>query len=244
VPAFRIVIDEREKNSGIPDLLRKSGVRLDFSQLAVGDYIVAPEIAVERKTVGDLVSSIYDGRLYVQCSELVKHYQKPVVVIQGDIADLAQTPDARERVPHRRTVDRTALAYDALATVAADFRIPIIHAPSAPQTAQVLISLAVKGLQEGKAAGPLLRKIKKENPIYIQQLSVLASVPGIGEKLAARMLLKFKTPHRALNATAAELAAIPGFGIARAERVRKVLDMTDVDRKVMQRTLFDSLTEM
>jgi DNA excision repair protein ERCC-4 len=89
-----------------------------------------------------------------------------------------------------------------------------------------------------------LRKIKKENPIYIQQLSVLASVPGIGEKLAARMLLKFKTPHRALNATAAELAAIPGFGIARAERVRKVLDMTDADRKVMQRTLFDSLSEM
>ncbi|HEY7734972.1 MAG TPA: ERCC4 domain-containing protein [Nitrososphaera sp.] len=243
MPAFRIVIDEREKNSGIPDLLRKSGMRLDFSQLAVGDYIVAPEIAVERKSIGDLVSSIYDGRLYVQCSELVKHYQKPVVVIQGDIADLEQVPDARGGNA-RRLVDRFALAYDALATVATDFRIPIIHAPSASTTARILISLASKGLQEGKAAGPLLRKIKKENPIYVQQLSVLASIPGVGEKLAARMLLKFQTPHRALNATAAELAAIPGFGIARAERVRKVLDMTDADRKVMQRTLFDSFTEM
>lgn len=244
MPAIRIVIDEREKNSGIPDLLRKSGMRLDFSQLAVGDYIVAPEMAVERKTIGDLVSSIYDGRLYVQCSELVKHYQKPVVVIQGDIADLEQIPDAREGRQARRLVDRTALAYDALATVAADFRIPIIHTPSARQTVRILISLARKGLQEGKAAGPLLRKIKKENPIYIQQLSVLASIPGVGEKLAARMLLKFRTPHRALNATAAELASIPGFGIARAERVRKVLDMTDADRKVMQRTLFDSFAEM
>ncbi|HEY8140104.1 MAG TPA: ERCC4 domain-containing protein [Nitrososphaera sp.] len=244
MPAFRIVIDERERNSGIPDLLRKSGVRLDFSQLAVGDYIVAPEIAVERKTVGDLISSIYDGRLYLQCSELVKHFQKPVVVIQGDIADLEQMPDAREGNHARRLVDKTALAYDALATVAADFRIPIIHTPSSRQTAQILISLASKGLQEGKAAGPLLRKIKKENPIYIQQLSVLASIPGVGEKLAARMLLKFRTPHRALNATAAELATIPGFGNARAERVRKVLDMTGADRKVMQRTLFDSFAEM
>jgi DNA excision repair protein ERCC-4 len=244
VPAFRIVIDEREKNSGIPDLLRKSGIRLDFSQLVVGDYIVAPDMAVERKTIGDLVSSIYDGRLYVQCSELVKHYRKPVVVIQGDIADLAHMPDAREADATRRLVDRAALAYDALATVAADFRIPIIHTPSARQTAQILISLASKGLQEGKAAGPLLRKIKKENPIYIQQLSVLASIPGVGEKLAARMLSKFGTPQRALNATAAELAAIPGFGIARAERVRKVLDMTGADRKVMQRTLFDSVAEM
>lgn len=153
MPAFRIVIDEREKNSSIPDLLRKSGVRLDFSQLSVGDYIVAPEIAVERKTIGDLVSSIYDGRLYVQCSELVKHYQKPVVVIQGDIADLAQTPDAREESPARRLVDRTALAYDALATVAADFRIPIIHTPSARQTAQILISLASKGCKRERLQG-------------------------------------------------------------------------------------------
>ena len=244
MPAIRIVIDEREKNSGIPDLLKKSGVRLDFSQLAVGDYIVAPEIAVERKTISDLVSSIYDGRLYVQCSELVKHYQKPVVVIQGNLADLVQMPDIRGRKEIRRLVDRTALAYDALATVAADFRIPIIQTPTAGQTAQLLISLASKGLQEGKAAGPLLRKIKKENPIYTQQLSVLASIPGVGEKLAARMLLKFRTPHRALNASAAELATIPGFGLARAERVRKVLDMTNADSKVLQRTLFDSYQEV
>jgi len=244
VPAIRIVIDEREKNSGIPDLLKKSGVRLDFSQLAVGDYIVAPEIAVERKTISDLVSSIYDGRLYVQCSELVKHYQKPVVVIQGNLADLVQMPDIRGRKEIRRLVDRTALAYDALATVAADFRVPIIHTPTAGQTAQLLISLASKGLQEGKAAGPLLRKIKKENPIYTQQLSVLASIPGVGEKLAARMLLKFRTPHRALNASAVELATIPGFGLARAERVRKVLDMTNADSKVLQRTLFDSYQEV
>jgi DNA excision repair protein ERCC-4 len=100
--------------------------------------------------------------------------------------------------------------------------------------------LVNRSLREGKATGPLLRKIKKENPIYIQQLSVLASLPGVGEKLAARMLKKFHTPIRALNASAAELATIPGFGLARAERVRKILNTSDNVKQVLQRTLFDN----
>ena len=236
----RIVVDERERSSGIPDLLKKAGAIIDFAQLQVGDYIVSPDTAVERKTVRDLVSSIYDGRLFVQCSQLVKHYQKPVLIVQGNIADLAEIPeDIEDNKDLKRLEERMPLAYDALATVATEFRIPTIHAPSAEQTAQLLVALVNKSLRDGKATGPLLRKIKKENPVYIQQLSVLSSVPGVGEKLAERMLEKFKTPKRALNASAAELATIPGFGIARAERFRRILDSSNSDTKIMQRTLFD-----
>jgi DNA excision repair protein ERCC-4 len=236
----RIVVDERERSSGIPDLLKKTGAIIDFAQLQVGDYIVSPDTAVERKTIRDLVSSIYDGRLFVQCSHLVKHYQRPVLVVQGNIADLAEIPeDVVDNKYLKRLEERMPLAYDALATVATEFRIPIIHTPSAEQTAQLLVALVNKSLRDGKATGPLLRKIKKENPVYIQQLSVLSSVPGVGEKLAERMLEKFKTPKRALNASAAELATIPGFGLARAERFRKILDSSNSDTKIMQRTLFD-----
>jgi len=41
------------------------------------------------------------------------------------------------------------------------------------------------------------------------------------------MLKNFITPRRALTASAAELARIPGFGSARAIKVRKVLDLPD-----------------
>jgi DNA excision repair protein ERCC-4 len=54
------------------------------------------------------------------------------------------------------------------------------------------------------------------------------------------MLKKFRTPIRALNASAAELATIPGFGLARAERVRKILNTSDNVKQVLQRTLFDN----
>ena len=237
----RIVVDEREKNSNIPQLLKNAGAVIDFTQLKVGDYVVSSETAVERKTVRDLISSIYDGRLFVQCSDLVRFYQKPLLVVQGNIADLAQTSEDMEDPDDIKLhTERMSLAYDALITVAMEFRIPIIHTPSAEQTAQLLVTLVNRSLQEAKATGPLLRKIKKENPIQIQQLSVLASLPGVGEKLAARMLKKFHTPIRALNASAAELATIPGFGLARAERVRKVLNTSNNVKQVVQSTLFDN----
>jgi DNA excision repair protein ERCC-4 len=235
----RIVVDERERSSKIPELLVSAGAVVDFTQLKVGDYIVSTETAVERKTVRDLISSIYDGRLFVQCSDLVNHYQKPLLVIQGNMAELAEPSEDVENVDNRLHTERMSLAYDALITVAMEFRIPTIHTPSAEQTAQLLVTLVNRGLREGKATGPLLKKIKKENPLYIQQLYVLASLPGVGEKLAARMLKKFHTPIRALNASAAELSILPGFGLTRAERIRKVLDTSNNVKQLMQRTLFD-----
>lgn len=235
----RIVVDERERSSKIPELLVNAGAVVDFTQLKVGDYIVSTETAVERKTVRDLISSIYDGRLFVQCSDLVNHYQKPLLVVQGNMAELAEPSDDVENVDNRLHTERMSLAYDALITVAMEFRIPTIHTPSAEQTAQLLVTLVNRGLREGKATGPLLKKIKKENPLYIQQLYVLASLPGVGEKLAARMLKKFHTPIRALNASAAELSILPGFGLTRAERIRKVLDTSNNVKQLIQRTLFD-----
>ena len=234
-----MVADERERNSRIPELVREAGASVDFALLPVGDYIVSPEEVVERKTVRDLISSIYDGRLYIQCAQLVKHFQKPVIVIQGDIADLEVLPDDLDENQARRLAERMPLAYEAISTIIMEFRIPVVHTPSAEYTANLLLTLAKRSLKEGKASGPLLRKIKKENPVYIQQLSVLSSVPGIGDKLAARMLQKFQTPSRALNASAAQLATIPGFGLARAERVRRILDSSNTVSKVIQRTLFD-----
>ena len=40
---LRIVVDEREKKSGIPGLLKGIGINLEIKTLPIGDYIVAPE---------------------------------------------------------------------------------------------------------------------------------------------------------------------------------------------------------
>jgi DNA excision repair protein ERCC-4 len=256
----RIVVDERERKSRIPDILRQAGATIDFAQLKVGDYIVSPETAIERKTIQDLINSIYDGRLLVQCSQLTEHYVKPVIIIEGNIIDLMDTPEEESEkinddIDHRDKIkiliERSPLIYDALAKVALDFRIPIMHTPSVEYTSQLLVVMVNKSLQNGRASGPLLKRIKKGNPAYIQQLSILSSLPGVGDKLALRMLNKFQTPKRALNASIAELARISGFGTQRAARVRKILDYapntsnSDNNERFQlnQKTLLDDLND-
>jgi DNA excision repair protein ERCC-4 len=218
---IRIVADEREKNSQIPNLLKTMGIFVDYKQLPVGDYIVSSETVIERKTIYDLISSVYDGRLFVQCSDLINHYSKPLIIIEGNITDLN---NAEKMDPNSKLiVDRIRVAYDTLIKIALDFRIPILYTPSIYYTAELLISLASNRIKD-RDSGPLLKKIKKSNPFYIQQLYVLTSLPGIGTKLATRLLEKFHSPKNVLNASMAELARVPGLGNMRAEKIRRILD--------------------
>ena len=53
IDQLRIIVDEREKKSGIPDLLKAVGIKIELKTLVIGDYIVAPETIVERKSVQD-----------------------------------------------------------------------------------------------------------------------------------------------------------------------------------------------
>jgi DNA excision repair protein ERCC-4 len=233
----RIVVDERERSSRIPGLLRQAGAVTDFAHLKVGDYVISTETAIERKTIHDLLNSIYDGRLLVQCSDLIQHYAKPVIIIEGNILNLVDESSSFEDTLSN---DRIYLISETLARVALDFRIPMINAPCAEYTSQLLVTMLNKTLEEGKTNGPLLRRIKKSNPVQIQQLSILSSLPGVGDILAVRMLKSFITPRRALTASAAELARIPGFGSARAIKVRKVLDLPDSkDVESTQSTLLE-----
>jgi DNA excision repair protein ERCC-4 len=236
----RIVVDEREKRSRIPGLLRQAGAVTDFAHLKVGDYVISAETAIERKTIHDLLNSVYDGRLLVQCSELVQHYTKPVIIIEGNILNLSDGAGvAAEEIIDDN--ERIYLINETLAKVALDFRIPIINAPYAEYTSQLLVTMVNRALEDGTDKGPLLKRIKKTNPVQIQQLSILSSLPGVGDKLAVRMLERFLTPQRALSASAAELARIPGFGTARALKVRKILDSHDYKSiEHAQRSLLDA----
>lgn len=48
----------------------------------MGDYILSPEICVERKSLSDLRQSFISGRLYHQASAMTRHYTTPVLLIE------------------------------------------------------------------------------------------------------------------------------------------------------------------
>lgn len=78
----RVVVDVREFRSSLPSLLHGRSVIVIPCTLTVGDYVLTPEICVERKSVSDLISSFKDGRLYAQAETMLQHYKHPMLLIE------------------------------------------------------------------------------------------------------------------------------------------------------------------
>ena len=223
---LRIVVDEREKRSGIPSLLKGIGINLEIKTLPVGDYIVAPETIVERKSISDLVSSVFDGRLFDQCNRMKENFQFPIIIIEGDTNEIEEL------------TENPFVFYGAVSSVAIDFKIPIISTPNASHTAKLLVSMCSR---KDVTKGPFIKKIRKSNDLQRQQLSVLSSLPGIGEKTAIRMLEKFGTPLKVFSASSTELSKICGLGELRAKKIKKILQVKSKHmKKISQKTLHDS----
>lgn len=62
-PFLQVIVDMREFRSALPSLLHASNILVIPATLTVGDYILTPDICVERKSLPDLVSSFNSGRL-------------------------------------------------------------------------------------------------------------------------------------------------------------------------------------
>ena len=60
---IQIIVDMREFRSTLPSLLHASNLLVIPATLTVGDYILTPDICVERKSLSDLKSSFNSGRL-------------------------------------------------------------------------------------------------------------------------------------------------------------------------------------
>ena len=222
---LRIVVDDREQKSGIPNLLKSVGLNVEMKTLPIGDYIVAPETIIERKSIRDLLASVFDGRLFDQCSRLKENFEHPIILMEGNVDEIEEI------------TDNPLIFYGALSTVVIDFKIPVIPTPSAAHTAKLLVSMCSR---KDIPKGPFLKKIKKSSDLEKQQLSSLCSLPGIGEKFAVRMLEKFGTPLRVFTATTSELAKVEGLGESRAKKIKKVLDTKNkLHKKTNQKTLHD-----
>lgn len=79
-----VIVDTREFRSSLPSILHSRNMRLVPLTLEVGDYILSPSIAVERKSIPDLYGSFASGRLYTQCDSMCRHYAVAVLLIEFD----------------------------------------------------------------------------------------------------------------------------------------------------------------
>jgi len=200
----RVYVDERERGSGVPEALQELGVAIVFQQLGVGDYVVSDRVAVERKTVEDLAKSVFDGRLFDQARRLSEYYETPIIVVEGSFSEL-------ERVTSRSFQVRMALL-----AVSIDYGVRIAYSASPTETAKILASLARREQCESRRPVVVHRKPRFEK-LWMQQLYVVQSFPGIGPRLAEKLLEKFGSIEAICRASIVELERVVGY-----ERAKKL----------------------
>jgi DNA excision repair protein ERCC-4 len=207
----RVVADEREKAGGVPEELAKLNVRVYFARLPVADYVLNPEIAVERKSVHDLVSSVYDSRLFYQAAQISASYAKPYLLIEGD------STEVEHLVKNMRSF------YGAIANVTLAYGLRVVYTANAKETAMAIAELLSHARAKPASIMPSADPPKAKS-VPRQQLFLVSSMPGVGRKLAERLLRKYGTPRRVMSLTAGELALTQGIGWKRAEKIKEMLD--------------------
>ncbi|XP_055925203.1 DNA repair endonuclease XPF-like [Argiope bruennichi] len=80
----KVIVDMREFRSELPSLIHRRGIDVIPVTLEIGDYVLTPDMVVERKSVSDLIGSLNSGRLYTQAQSMCRLYKKPILLIEFD----------------------------------------------------------------------------------------------------------------------------------------------------------------
>jgi len=206
----RIVCDDREAGSGVPEALAlRPDVHLTYHHLSLGDYRVDDTLIIERKTVTDFARSIRDGRLFNQASRLARcRSARPCLILEG------------ARINHwSGALPRTAFQ-GALITVTLIFGIALLRS-SCPEETATLILYAVDQLCRRTVNLPK-RCGYHPKGTNRQQSYLLQAIPGIGPLKAKRLLDAFGSPAGVANACARDLAMVEGIGPVAAEEIHRV----------------------
>lgn len=204
-----IYVDNRESASQVVKELIRLGVRVRLTDLAVGDYVLSDDVAVERKTSADLAQSILDKRLFTQAKELSSAYKVPLFIVEGE------DPYAV------RGVSAPAIR-GAILSLIIDFRIPVLLTKTPSETALTLLA-AAKSEQFEKKIHISIRGEKKPLTLAEQQEYIVAGLPNVERTLARRLLAALGSVEGVFAATDEELQKVQGVGGVIAERIRRVI---------------------
>ncbi|GAB7348110.1 hypothetical protein MBLNU459_g6132t1 [Dothideomycetes sp. NU459] len=212
----RVVVDVREFRSSLPSLLHGRNIVVIPCTLTVGDYVVTPDICIERKSIKDLIASFQNGRLYHQAEVMLQHYKSPMLLIEFDaqksftlepFADLSTSVGAA-------ALQQSDLQTKIVLLTLAFPRLRIIWSSSPYQTAEIFDELkkqqeepnpieAVNIGLEGNDDG-------KERTFNQLPQDLLRAVPGVTPKNLTSLILRYENVAEIANADEEHLSNLIG----------------------------------
>ena len=208
--AARIVVDDRERFSGVADaLLRRPGVTIAVRRLELGDYQVAGSLIVERKTLSDFAVSVIDGRLFTQASRLARTTRAtPCIILEGT------------KKTHPDLVISRSAMQGAIIALTLVFGLPLLRS-SCPQETADLILFAADQLHRRDSTAPKRQGYHPKGRAR-QQSFLLQAIPEIGPSRAKLLLDTFGSPFGVASATVEDLRTVEGIGEVAATSIFQV----------------------
>jgi ERCC4-type nuclease len=187
-----ILVDDRERRSGVCEALAALGVPHQVAHLALGDYVINDTLFVERKTVTDFLESVQDLRLFDQVARLRADKRRALLIVEG--TRLPGSPSVR----------------GVLCALAAQWCLPVLRSTDTAGTAWLLTHMHEHPEQR---MAPYHRYDYRPKP-HISTLGerMLLQAQNVGPDIARRLLARFGSLHAVLNASKEELMAVQGVG--------------------------------
>ncbi|ORY53589.1 hypothetical protein BCR33DRAFT_710984 [Rhizoclosmatium globosum] len=182
----QVIVDVREFRSALPSILHSRRMKIKPCTLEVGDYVLTPQICVERKSIPDLVGSFKSGRLYTQAEAMCLHYQTPILLIefaQGKAFSLGTSVVTSNSGDNPNTMDDLN---SKLALLAITFpKLRIIWSSSPTATAEIFEDLK-KDQREPSVDEAMAVGVESGEPIdsvfSITPSDMIRALPGITSK--------------------------------------------------------------
>lgn len=208
---IRILADDRERGSAVLAALRAmEGLDLQIHRLEAGDYCIEDSLLVERKGLPDLLASIEDGRLFRQARALSLSGKRCLLLLEGRLESIQPRAMRREAIQ------------GALLNLVLVWGIPVLRALDGQEAARLLLQAAQ---QLRRACHPSAHRPGRcPDALQKAQTYVLQGLPGIGPRLALRLLEHFGTVEAVMSASRECLRSVPGIGARKAERIRWMLE--------------------
>jgi len=210
---LEVIVDSREAVTAkhIVDELKRLGVLVRIEFLEAGDYVVSKDVAIERKTMSDFISTLTKRNLFEQLDKIKKHFSKPVLILEGDISS----------IPVISSISMSSVL-GALASIARS-GISILPSPS-PSVTTKLIFLLAKQERKTREQARIRVKIPKKCDVNEEQIFFLCGLPMIGKERAEAILRVYRTPLEALKRVDGWSKMVEGIGETIVKRVKEILE--------------------
>ncbi|KAF2872985.1 DNA repair endonuclease XPF [Massariosphaeria phaeospora] len=219
----RVVVDVREFRSSLPSLLHGRSIVVVPCMLTVGDYVITPQICIERKSVRDLIGSFANGRLFNQVESMMEHYKSPMLLIEFE-QNKSFTLEPFSDMSAPTTAAGLAVAPDLQAKIVmltlAFPRLKIIWSSSPYQTAEIFNELKkqqeepdpMKAVQIGLDPNMQGDEMRSFNQVT---QDMLRTIPGVNEKVLTTLTLEVKNILELANMEEKELFKLIGTDVGR-----------------------------